>query len=102
MVKTQGFQCRGPRLNPWSGELDPYATTEGLREATETPRAATKTGYSQINKKNFFKMMRIGGTQHSLESVKSSQVYAAGCLIRAQNYCLGIVHCGFWLRLLDT
>lgn len=47
-------------------------------------------------------MMRIGGTQHSLESVKSSQVYAAGSLIRAQNYCLGIVHCGFWLSLLDT
>lgn len=47
-------------------------------------------------------MMRIGGTQLSLKSVKSSQVYAAGSLIRVQNYCLGIVHCGFWLSLLDT
>lgn len=44
-----------------------------LREATETPRAAMKTGYSRIKKKKNLKMMRIGGTQHSLESVKSAR-----------------------------
>ena len=73
-----------------------------LREATETPRAAMKTGYSRIKKKKKFKDDE--NWRHTAFSgiCEISQVYAAGSLTRAQNYCLGIVHCGFWLSLLDT
>ena len=50
MAKTPHSQCRGPRFDPWSGNLIPHATTKSSHAATKDP--ATKTRCSQIKKIN--------------------------------------------------
>ena len=60
MPKTPQCQCTGPGFNPWSGNEIPHAATKRSHFATKDPAmlqrkskvlcAATKTGYSQINK----------------------------------------------------
>ena len=37
VAKTLGSQCRGPRFDPWSGNVTPHTTTKGLIAATKNP-----------------------------------------------------------------
>lgn len=72
-----------------------WGSTWGNRD----PDAAAKPGYSPNKLKKIFKMMRIGGTQHSLESVKSSQVYAAEKpWLGSELHNTQELFCGFWLQ----
>ena len=57
MAKTLSSQCRGPGFNPWSGTRSHMPQLKKkkkkscmLQSRFKTPRAATKTWYSQINK----------------------------------------------------
>ena len=37
VAKTLQSQCRGPRFDPWSGNVIPHTTTKGLIAATKNP-----------------------------------------------------------------
>lgn len=49
-AKIAHSQCRGPRFNPWSGNLIPMTQLGALMEQLKIPSATAKPWGSQIKK----------------------------------------------------